>query len=208
MAWDKTLPANSSKLRVSAGYIRDNWNAIQTGGVPYDKLKLKLQAANPTREATYGWSFTKDPGTGYAELYYLDDRNPASVIQLTNNGGIGATTQLLYGSAVITSGAYQNTQNAFCSAWALVASNGTLTEGFGLTSAKNSAGDYTLTITTPLSSSNYAIVGTVFSTSTRARVLYNYSKAAGNFSVRTQAINASAGDYEDNAFMVTVYGGR
>lgn len=207
MTWDPSKPADNTKLRLAPGLIRVNWNAIEQGGVPYDKLQLQEQATNPTRANNTGWLYTKEISS-QTELFYEDDRNPAKVIQLSNNGGIGNTNQALYGSAVITSGTYQNTQNAFISAWAVVASNGALTAGFGLTSAQNATGDYTLTFSSAASSANYGVSGTVFTTATRARVLYCYAKVAGSFSVRTQAINASAGDYEDNAFMVVVYGGR
>jgi hypothetical protein len=210
MAWDKTLPADASKLRLSAGYIRANWTALENGDVPYVKLKLAEQAANPTRANDTGWLFTKQ-ASSQTELYYEDDRNPALVTQISNNGGIGATSQILYGSAVITSGSYQNTQNAFISAWGSVDSSGNLTAGFGVTSARNSTGLYTITFTSALSgANNYGVCATAYEDPgpNHNRVAMCTVRNAANFRIRTQRTDQSGGSFEDCAFMFVVFGGR
>lgn len=210
MAWNKNLPADASKLRLSAGIIRANWDALETGGVPYDYLQLQEQAVNPTRQNNTGWIFSKDPGSGFTEFYYEDDRNPAIVTRLTNNGGIGALGQLIYGSAIVTSGTYQNTQNAFCSAWARVNSAGTLLSGFGVTSSRISTGLYEITFISALSHSNYSVVATTFDNTTpdHNRVAMMVTQAVGSFRLRMQRIDQSGGNTIDVGFSVAVFGGR
>jgi hypothetical protein len=85
MPWNTTLPADASKLRLSAGYIRANWTALENGDVPYVKLQLAEQGSNPTRANDTGWLFTKQ-ASSQTELYYEDDRNPALVTQITSAG--------------------------------------------------------------------------------------------------------------------------
>lgn len=208
MTWDPSKPADNTKIRLAPGLIRVNWNAIEQGGVPYDMLQLQEQAGNPTRAANTGWLYSKEVSS-QTECFYEDDRNPAKVIQITNNGGIGTTSQILYGSAVITSGTYQNTQNAFCSAWGVVTSAGALTTGFGVSVVRNSTGLYTVTITTALSSANYAVVATCIDTTSpnHNRVAMLVTRNAGNFQIRTQRIDQS-GSFEDCGFMFAVFGGR
>lgn len=210
MAWQPSLPGDDTKLRTSQGYVRGNWLALETGGVPFDMLKLENQGGDPTRESGFGWVYAKTVAS-YRELYYEDDRNAASVIQLTNNGGIGATTQILYGSAVITTGTYQNTQNSFCSAWARVDSSGSLTAGYNVSStSKSSTGTYVVNFSPVLSSTNYCIVATPRDTAspTHNRVAMVTGQAVGSCTIRIQRINQGSNDFEDTSFYIAVFGGR
>ncbi len=208
MAWDTTFPTNATKIRLLPSGVQGNWTAIQNGDVPYVKLRL-TSTINPTRDNSYGWVFGKNPGTGVIELFYEDNQNPAKVIQLTNNGGIGTTTQFLYGSAIITSGSYQNTQNAFCSAWGVVTDTGVLTTGFGVTVTYISTGLYQVNITSALSSANYSVVATCIDTTSpnHNRTAMLVTRNAGNFRIRTQRIDQS-GSFVDCGFMFAVFGGR
>lgn len=214
MAWNKNLPADNSKVRLVPGYLRANWSALEDGDVPYDKIYLNKQAVDPTGVPNAGYIFPKDPGTGITEIYYKDSQAAANAIQLTSSARLGAaTTPMICESIQAVNGykigaSYTNTQNAFCSAWAVVDLNGNLLSGYGLTSSRNLVGDYTLNFSAALTGANYVVIGTVFTSLTRARVLYCYNRLAASFSVRTQAVNANAGTYEDADFMVTVFGGR
>ena len=222
MVWDNTKPTNLEKIRNLGIVIRPNWVAIeQASNGDSDADKLRIWAVNlydrnnavvtgadtPTRMDDAGQVYCRNDGAEN-ELFFIDSQDPAKETQLTQDGRLGSTTTNLSTQNISFDGTYENTQYAFSSAWAVVASDGSLTTGYGITSAKNVKGDYTLTFSTALSSANYVVVGTVFKVNTRARVLWVYDRLAGSFSVRTQAINASAGSFEDNAFMVTVFGGR
>lgn len=82
MSWNTANPADNSSLRLLGQLIRPNWEALETGNVPFDALKLQEQAGNPTREDNFGFLFTKEDDS-QTQLYYMDDENPATVVQLT-----------------------------------------------------------------------------------------------------------------------------
>jgi len=211
MAWNLNTPTNATKIRLDPSILQAQWNAIETGGVPYDTLRLQLQGAAPARVNGHGFIYALDPGTGFSEMYYEDDRNPSVNTQLTNNSadptpGIGATSQLLYGSAVVTSGTYQNTQNAFCSAWGIVEANGSLGTNFGIASVTVAASIYTVTFTSALSSANYAVNVTCFTTESNNRVASITEQLAASFKVRIQRIDSS--NTTTSKFMFSVFGGR
>lgn len=89
MAWDTTKPTTGTKLRLVPSVITPNWDAIETGEVPYDKLQLQEQAGNPTNAANTAYLYSKeDAATGYTELFSINSNGNA--IQLTK----GAVAQL------------------------------------------------------------------------------------------------------------------
>lgn len=216
MAWQKNLPGDDTKLRTSQTYVRANWDAIETGGVPYDKLKLESQGANPTREAGFGWVYGKNPGTGFTELYYEDDRNPASVIQLTNVGGIGNSTVSLYANNItFNNGTTFLDKNKQILGWLRVDANGTASGTSGdMTVAKYmdpgaQTGRYVVTFTVPTISSYVALVQ--ISSSSGSSNLSRRSSTVTNRtanSFRVTIYSNSTGDPENEDFMVIVFGGR
>ena len=219
MTFDKTLPSTTSKIRDYPSILIGNFSGIQEGDLTFKVWQQNFVERNsvpgapppntdPTRDDDTMILFSKQDAVPNTELFVMDDQNPANIIQLTEEGALGSTSTQVNTNGISFDATYINTQDAFCSGWAAVTSTGVLSAGYGLTSAQNGTGDYTLTITTALSSANYVVIGTVLTALTRARVLYCYDRQAGSFSVRTQAINASAGDYENAAFMVSVFGGR
>jgi hypothetical protein len=210
------LPNNASKIRNYPTLLQNNFRGIEIGDATFKIWQANFPQRNllpgpptddPAALADTSIIYAKeDPAiAGKTELFAIDP--DSDVIQLTQGGSLGSATTTLKCSS-LTVGTNLNSQNALVSAWAIVASNGVLTKGYGLTSVQNVNGDYTLTFTTPLVDANYVVNGTVFFNGTRARVLYVYNQLAGSFSVRIQATNASAGDYESNIFMVSVMGGR
>lgn len=208
MTWTPSLPTDNTKLRISPGQIRANWNAIEVGAVPYDTLQLQEQAVAPTRQNNTGWLYGKEVAS-QTELFYEDDRNASLNTQLTNNGGIGQTTQLIYGSAIITAGTYQNTQNAFCSAWAIVAANGTLTSGFGLTSALVGGQDsiYQLTFSVNAASANFAVGATALHTAGNPRIAHYNTPLVTGFKI--EIVNQTGSQISGGApFSVWVFGAR
>lgn len=82
MAWNKDLPADSSKLRLSAGYIRDNWYALEDAlGA---SLKLGLE--------------------GYSIWVYADSLSGEAASLWTIIGGVGDRVLAFKGGGVWTTG--------------------------------------------------------------------------------------------------------
>ena len=218
MTWNQSLPADASKLRLSAGLIRTNWKALEEGGVPFDSLRLQQQAVAPTRLAGHGWLFTANPGSGQTELFYEDDRNPGMSTQLTSGvgspvPGIGAAGQLIYGSALIFSGTYQNVQDSFVSAWARCqgTASGFLGTAFHIASCTRTAtGEYTIATDATFLDGDVAVIGTTRQLSSDTPGTFNWlvkSFAAGVVTITVEVKNRS-GQHDDRAFDIMILGGR
>jgi len=211
MAWNKDFPANNTKIRLDPAGVRANWDAIETGGVPYDFLKLQLQGADHARETGYGWLYTKAGGSGRSELFYMDDRDPALVTRLTRDGGIGFFGQTLYGDEIILNDTseFAYTRDAMISAAGRVSSSGTIQSGaFNIDSAqKNSTGDYTVFFDEDMSSSsNWTVVCNIITSGGNSeRTCVVYEQETDRFSVRN--FNSS-GSLSDAGFGFVVIGGR
>ena len=216
MAWNKDQPQNSTKLRLSAAIIRANWAAIETGGVPYDYLKLSEQLADPTRVDDYGWLFTKEEDS-QTELFYMDDRNPAVVTQITKNGKIGLPTQGIWASTIQmddTTPAFTFGINQMIIAMGHVTSAGTLTHGINIDSAaRTAAGRYTVTITADaLITSNYLVMVTtnrVGAGNVRNPIVIGKPApvAATATAILIETVSSSDND-TDSSFDIIIIGGR
>ena len=89
MAWDKTQPTTATKLRLVPSVITPNWDAIEAGTVPHEKLRLAEQAAAPASVANVTYLYSKeDAATGYTELFSINSNGNAT--QLTK----GAVAQV------------------------------------------------------------------------------------------------------------------
>src|SRR3990172_5363687 len=99
MTWNLASPADNEKLRNIPSTIRNGWNAIEQGGVPYDSLQLQEQAADPVNIANTGFLYTKDDGGGDTELFYEDAAG--TVVQMTDNSVV---TVAANGSTVLPGG--------------------------------------------------------------------------------------------------------
>lgn len=162
MAWNKNLPADSTKLRLSAAIIRANWAAIEEGGVPFDYLQLSEQGSNPTRANDTGWLLGKQEDS-QTELFYMDDRNPAVLTQLTRNGRIGIYTQGVNASNFIMDNTSFNfAKNQMIIAMGHVTSGGNLNFGVNIDSAtQTDTGRYTINVkANALLTANYLVIAT------------------------------------------------
>lgn len=207
MSWNAGLPQDSSKLRLSAAMIRSNWNQIQTGGVPYTKIQLSKQASDPTRQNNTGWLYGKNPGTGFTELFYEDDRNPSTVIQLTDDGAIGSATATLETQFItFNAGTTFLDKNKQVLGWLRVNSNGTAASTSGdMTCSKTGTGEYTITFNLATVSAYVAAVTIVDSGGSR-RGCEVKSIVANSFKVEIYSQSTGSGVDED--FHVIVFGGR
>ena len=107
MAWDKTKPANSSKLRNLGVEIRPNWEAIESAdntfkpqGLNFDDRTALGIANDPTAIADAVIAYCKQDDSGDPQLYAI---NPASVIsQLTGPFSAAASgTTTIQGGIVL-----------------------------------------------------------------------------------------------------------
>lgn len=210
MTWDPSKPADNTKLRVAPGLERSNWNAIQQGGVPYVKLQLAEQGANPTRADNTGWIFTKE-ASSQTELYYEDDRNPAKIIQLTSNGRIGNSAITVITQNLTFNGTYNNNQSSMASAWARCASGGGVTYGFNIASSTRSGtGNYTILTNAVFNSANVVVQLTSYQASSDTpagiTVLGDPTIVGNQVSFDVEIKNRS-GNAIDRKFFVAIFGG-
>lgn len=212
MAWNRSLPANATKLRLTPSILQANWDAIEFGQVPYDYLRLEKQGAAPARVANHGLVYSLNPGSGFTELYFRDDRNPSLQTRLTNNGGIGALGQLIYGSAIVLSGTYQNVQNSFVSAFGRCQGAGGLAgTAFHIASCTRTAqGEYTIVTDTSFASGNVCVIATCTRPGSSTPGTFNW--ITKSFSVDTVTITGETknrdGQNRDIDFDLMILGGK
>lgn len=90
MVWNASKPADSDRIRLSAGLLRENFQAIEDGTVPYTTLSLEQQASFPAL-------------AGHNRLYsYLNADSGKIELKSVNNTGQAVN---------ITEGAYLGTRN-------------------------------------------------------------------------------------------------
>lgn len=82
MAWDKTQPLVTTKLRLVPSVITPNWQALEEGSVPHEKIMLAERAADPAAVVDRVHIYSKEDATsGFTELYSINSNG--NVIQLT-----------------------------------------------------------------------------------------------------------------------------
>lgn len=102
MAFDKTLPNNTTKIRNYPTVLTANFAGLEEG---QDSLQIwkanfiernaipSAPAVDPSRIDDTMQIYSKQNADGETDLYVLDDRSPANVIELTENGRIGGRSQ-------------------------------------------------------------------------------------------------------------------
>ncbi len=102
MAWDKSLPSNSEKIRNLGIVIRPNWEAIEEGDDVGTSSMLQQRsvqldnrtglAANNDPQTNTGthYLYSKDDGGGTQEAFMKD--SAGNVVQLTDGGVLGGAT--------------------------------------------------------------------------------------------------------------------
>jgi len=102
MAWDKTLPNNTTKIRNYPTVLTANFAAIEEGQDALQMWKANFiernaipsaPAVTPTRIDDTMQVFSKQNADGETDLYVLDDRATANTIELTENGRLGGRAQ-------------------------------------------------------------------------------------------------------------------
>ena len=84
MAWDKSQPQDTTKLRNLGTVIRSNWEAIESADATFmpEAINLAKRGANPTAPADTVTIYCKNDSVGKPQLFSI---NPdAGVYQLTS----------------------------------------------------------------------------------------------------------------------------
>jgi hypothetical protein len=209
MTWNASFPLDNTKLRLAPSGLRGNFNAIQQGNVPMRRVKLAEQASDPTREADRGFIYTKeDASTTTTELWYINDNNPASKVQLTQDGFVGSpTSRFIVQDIFTTTSTIANNQNGFVSAWATVAATGaSMPTSYNVLSVVhvNGSGTYTFTLSPTLSTADYAVVVTALATTQTKISIRVRGRTTNQFVVDMMENGVST----DIAFSFSVFGGR
>lgn len=211
MVWNRSLPADATKLRVSQGYVRQNWDAIEFGEVPFDYIQLSEQVANPTRANDTGWVYTKQAAS-QTELFYQDDRNPASVIQLTSNNRLGSATTAIIGQTYTFNGTYVNTQPNLVSAWARCSGSSSTLLGTPMlvtTNTRGGTGSYTVSTAAVFTSDNFAVSITPKQNSSFRPMSATWLTKTylGGIATVTLEIRGRDGELKDTDFDIIFFGG-
>lgn len=229
MAWDKTLPNNATKIRNYPSVLTQNWEAIEEGDITLQQWQINLIERNavpgpissdPSREDDVMILYSKQDASAETESFILDDRNPANVIQITEDGYLGSLTQQVSASNVrfdapIAPATYQAEYgiNQMLTAYGRFNSAGTLASGFNMAGAAKAGNTYTVTVAADvLLNSNYILLLTSSTPDDSSERVINYiSKgvpAAGVATTITLAITSGSGSSRSQAFQVVVIGGR
>ena len=142
MAWDRTLPADTSKLRVSPGEMRNNWEAIEDADSSFKPEAINLidrtasvVPIDPVAVAGSVVLYSKQDAASKPQIFSID---PDSVItQITGYGSIKAWGMFNGAAPGIAP----------------------FTPSYNISDiARTAEGKYTITFTNALSDANYAVV--------------------------------------------------
>lgn len=220
MAYDKTLPSNTTKIRNYPTVLTDNFSAIEQGDISLKHWQINFiernavpgappPANDPTRADDTIILFSKQDGASETELYFMDDRNPANIVQLTEAGKVGsANTQFV--AQDISFAAETATYNSgnMVAYWAKISSAGAIQgSSGGVTSARGSVGNYTVTFTVPQGSVNYGVNVSVKNnnSSDNPHIANYHTPAVGTVQVMIRNQNNTPVDRE---FSISVFGAR
>lgn len=222
MAFDKTLPSNSTKIRNYPSVLTDNFSAIQQGDDSFQSWQVNFvdrdtvpgappPTQDPTRNDDTMIVFSKNDASGESELFVMDDRNPANIIQFTENGSLGSySTTVKLDSFSFDSNFTYNEDN-IVKAWAKCASGGTFTKNRGFDSiSKGGTGIFTLTLSANVvTDADFCVVATVDKGASSERMIayktmaYNGGTFKGSFIIN---IFNKDGALRDQNFSVMVMG--
>jgi hypothetical protein len=211
MAFDKTLPSNSTKIRNYPTVLTDNFSAIQQGDdtlqywqTNYIDRDNVAGAPPPTQDPTRNDDtiivFSKTDTA--SELYVMDAVSPtANIIQLTEDGRLGSdSTNISLNRFTFDKGTTNYDKQNIVNAYGNVIS-GSLVGGFGCSVASGGTGNIDVTFSTARASGNYVVVATVVSSGGSRRYIGINNKVAGSFRITTLNSSGSAQN-NDVSFMV------
>lgn len=222
MAWDRDLPADTTKIRNGPLEIRNNNEAIEEADASFRPYALNLinratvappisnTPANVT-DATVVYSRT-GAVSGLAELYSLNPSlSPIYDTQLTSAGRMGSpSTGATVSGLMYSTKTYDNVQANMVSAWAQCSGAGGFV-GFAhsiATCTRNSTGDYTITTDPVFINASVGVILTCHAGPADVRVINWVTKsyAASVFTVNVTIVNQNSSPRDEN-FDIMLVGG-
>lgn len=219
MDFDKTLPNNTTKIRNYPSVLTANFSSIEEGDDSLQHWKSNFIERNaipsappvdPTRIDDTMQIFSKQNADGETDLFVIDDRATANIIEITENGKIGGqSTQAVVQDISFGTETTDYSSTHLVGYWATINSAGAIVDqSGGLTAIKNAGtGKYTVSFTTAQSSANYGVHLTVENANSgeNAHIANYHTKAVGSVQVSLRNGNNTS---VDKGFTITVYGGR
>lgn len=212
MAFDKTQPTDTTKIRNLGVVIRPNWVAIEEADSTFQPYAINLTdrdaaalASNPTAIATAYIPYCKQDGSGNPEYFGIDASS--NVIQFSEAGRIGGPSQnfkmnnFRFGSSTVDYG-----RNNILSSWIKWTEAGgvlTTVASSRMSVARVSEGLYTFTLTDTRSNANYIPLGNA-NTGGNSRVFKFGTQTTTTFRVNIQN---GDGTSRDSGGFVAVIGG-
>jgi len=231
MTYDKTLPTNTTKIRNYPTVLTDNFAALEEGDISLKHWQVNFIERNavpgpisndPTRADNTMILYSKQDGAGETELFVIDDRNPANVTQLTEEGALGSTSTQVNANGVAfdvdaTTGlTYVDGQ--FIVAYAHYNSSGVFQYGKNMATSGTphpATGKYNVDVNADvLQNGNYVVVGnvrgTTLSSGNSARAL-NVPSAPAPVASTPTTIGIETrreGGLTNHGFFIMICGGR
>jgi len=169
MAFDRTLPANTTKLRNLGIVIRPNWEAIELADSSFQPQAINFAdrtvaavPSNPVAIADTYITYSKTDGAGNPEYFGIDDSS--NVIQFTYGGRLGSpTTNLTVNNLNFASYATTYSINNIMHTYGQFTDTGATVVAANCTIAKVTTGRYRITFSSALPTTNFVTVATPFS---------------------------------------------
>ena len=215
MVWNASRPADSDRIRLSAGLIRDNWMALENGTVPFDTISLQSQASFPSlagHNRLYGFNSAV---SGNIELRSVNSGSQS--VQLTENGKIGALTQdasfkLVRMTSFTFEGNFAYTGGLMNTSRGSVSSAGVLSMGFNIASSRTGTGIYVITIPAgTLRVNSYQVLVQCTGTGSTSIPMVSVKPAvviANPTEITVETFRRSDGSHIGTPFEVMIVGGR
>lgn len=216
MAWDKTLPNNSTKIRNYPTVLTANFAAMEEGQSSLQQWKANFIERNaipsappvdPARIDDTMQLYSKQNADGETDLYVIDDRATANVIEISENGRLGGRSQ-----DIVLNDAYFGTDTLGRGIWAVPTIVGSIdgsggveawSEGIASTSVVSSRRRVTFDAGR-ITNTNYVVQVTP-TTGANTRIATWLNKTTGYVDVRiTNQNNTDA----LVAFDIVIWGGR
>lgn len=161
MAFDKSEPADTTKIRNLGVVIRPNWDAIEVADSTFRPYAVNFQnrtplgASNdPATIADTSIIYVKDDGAGNPELYSKD--GSGNIIQMSEDGRMGGpSTNVKMNNFRFGSATVDYSRNNVMGAALRWNSAGATLSSFGCTMSKVGSGRYRVTLNTARANSNY-----------------------------------------------------
>lgn len=212
MAFDKTQPTDTTKIRNLGVVIRPNWVAIEEGDSTFKPFAVNFQnrtplavGNDPTTIADTSIFYVKDDGAGNPEAYIKD--GSGNIMQISEGGALGAVTTAVNGLSLSFDSTLTYDQTNMVTAKGHVTGAGAGSGLFNCTTAGGS-GQYTITFTNAMADTTYQVLATAnMNGANHQRICCTRNKLVGSFQVTIRRSDQSS-SFEAEEFDFIVVGGR